>query len=68
MLAAEATHRDGPEDDKAYLMIGKRKLGVHATYFSTSFIAASLLVSLRDRSTGLRCGSPTSLLVRARRS
>jgi hypothetical protein len=33
---------------------------MHATYFSTSSIAAFLLVSLRDRSIGRHCGSSPS--------
>jgi hypothetical protein len=57
---AEATYGDRPEHDKAYLSIGKWRLEMHATYFSTSSIAAFLLVSLRDRSTGRHCGSSPS--------
>jgi hypothetical protein len=47
------------KSDKGFLMIGKWRVGEHATYFSTSSIAALLLVCLRDRSTRRHCGSPS---------
>jgi hypothetical protein len=59
LLPAEAIHEDRPEGDKGYAMIGKWSFEVYATYFSTSLIAASLLVCLRDRSTQRHCGSPS---------
>jgi hypothetical protein len=59
LLPAEAIHEDHPEGDKGYPMIGKWGFEVYATYFSTSLIAALLLVCLRDRSTQRHCGSPS---------